>query len=292
MRAGQTTIRGRSFRWGRRTYIMGVINVTPDSFSDGGRYLTARAAAARADLLVRRGADLLDVGGESSRPFSRPVPAQEELRRVIPAIRAIRETCQVPISIDTTKAVVAEEALKAGADIINDISALRFDPGMAEVARAFDAPLILMHMKGTPGDMQVNPSYADVLNEVSSFLKQRVAYALESGIKEERLIIDPGIGFGKRLEDNLVLLNRLDELEPRHLPVLVGPSRKAFIGHITGIEQPRERDTATLGAVAAAAMRGADIVRVHDVGPASQVLRVVDAIRSEAARAARRPVSA
>ncbi len=282
MRAGQITIRGRSFEWERRTYIMGVINVTPDSFSDGGRFLHAQAAAEQASSLVRQGADILDIGGESTRPFSQPVPAEEELRRVIPAIEAIRQVTQAPISIDTTKALVAEEALKAGADIINDISALRFDPRMVEVAREFEAPVVLMHMKGTPRDMQINPSYADVLKEVSSFLKERVEWATEKGVQADRIIIDPGIGFGKRPEDNLILINRLDRLEP-DLPVLVGPSRKAFIGHITGIEAPDERDTATLGAVAAAAMRGASIVRVHNVAPVKQVLKVIDAIKSESA---------
>ncbi len=281
MREGQISIRGRSFNWNRhQTYIMGVINVTPDSFSDGGRFLHAQNAAEQARDLVAHGADILDIGGESTRPFSESVSAEEELRRVIPAIKAIRQITQVPISIDTTKAMVAEKALEAGADIINDISALRFDPRMVAVAKQCNAPIILMHMQGTPRDMQINPHYSDVINEVSSFLQDRVEWALEHGIHRDRIIVDPGIGFGKNLEDNLALINRLDELA-LDFPVLVGPSRKAFLGAITGIEIPEDRDVATLGAVAAAILKGAHIIRVHNVALTVQVVRVIDAIRSQ-----------
>ncbi len=259
---------------------MGIVNVTPDSFSDGGRFLAPEAAVEQARQLAEHGAAILDIGGESTRPFSEPVSMEEELHRVIPVIRAIRKETEIPISIDTTKAEVARQALAAGADIINDISAFRFDPLMVEVAREHNAPVILMHMKGTPGDMQINPQYSDVVKEVASFLRERVRWAMDRGIKRNRIIVDPGIGFGKGLQDNLALINHVNELRVDDLPVLIGPSRKAFIGTITGIKTPEERDHATLGAVAAAILRGAQIVRVHNVALTAQVVKVIDAIRS------------
>lgn len=274
-------IRGRTFHWGTRTYIMGVINVTPDSFSDGGKFLSPESAGQQAASLIASGADILDIGGESTRPFSEPVAVEEELRRVIPVIRQARKLSECPISIDTVKADVAEAALQEGADLINDVSALRFDPAMAGVAVSYKAPVILMHMKGSPRDMQVNPSYMDVVSEVRSFLKERMAWADSRGIPNGQILIDPGIGFGKTFQDNLVLLNRLTEFVDLGVPVMVGPSRKAFLGAITGIEDARGRDLATLGAVAAAAMRGADLVRVHNVALAREALQVVDAICSE-----------
>jgi dihydropteroate synthase len=271
----------RTFHWGQRTYVMGVLNVTPDSFSDGGDYLDPDSAKHRAEGLLAAGVDIIDIGGESSRPFSEPVPGTEELRRVLPAIQAVRRFTDIPISIDTTKAVVAENALRIGADLVNDISALRFDPDMAEVIRSSGAPVILMHMKGTPRDMQVAPFYTNVVAEVRDFLAERLAWAVSQGIPRDHILLDPGIGFGKGIEDNLVLINRLDALASLEAPLVVGPSRKAFLGTITGREKPAERDVATLGAAAAAALRGAHVIRVHEIARTKEVLRVVDAIRNE-----------
>ena len=204
---------------------------------------------------------------------------EEELRRVIPAIREIRRFTECPISVDTVKAEVARAAVCEGADLINDISALRFDPEMARVAASLDVPVILMHMKGVPRDMQVNPCYGDVVEEVKVFLKERMAWAHSKGIPRGKILIDPGIGFGKRIQDNLALINHLEEFHELGAPVMVGASRKAFLGSITGIREAGRRDVASLGAIAAAAIRGANLVRVHNVGLTRQVLQVVDAIR-------------
>ncbi len=274
-------IKEHTFHWGSRTYIMGVINVTPDSFSDGGKFSSPEGARRQAALLVAAGADILDIGGESTRPFSEPVTLEEELRRMIPVIREIRKISDCLISVDTMKAEVAEAALYEGADIINDISALRFDPKMADVASAFEAPVVLMHMKGSPKDMQVDPYYEDVVGEVKGFLEKRMAWANSKGIPKEKILIDPGIGFGKNFQDNLILINRLEEFTELGVPVMVGVSRKAFLGAIAGIEEAGKRDVATLGAIAVSAMRGANLVRVHNVALTRQVLQVVDAICRE-----------
>ncbi len=255
--------------------------MTPDSFSDGGKFFSPEGAKQKAATLVAAGADILDIGGESTRPFSEPVTPEEELCRVIPAIREIRKISDCPISVDTVKAEVAEAALYEGADIINDISALRFDPEMADVVSAFEAPVVLMHMKGSPRDMQVEPHYEDAVGEIKDFLEKRMAWANSKGIPREKMLIDPGIGFGKSFQDNLVLINRLEEFTELGVPIMVGVSRKAFLGAIAGINEAGERDVATLGAIAASAMRGADLVRVHNVALTRQVLRVVDAIRRE-----------
>ncbi len=257
---------------------MGVINVTPDSFSDGGRFTTVEAAVRQAVSLVEEGADILDIGGESTRPFSEPVPQDEELRRVVPVVEAIRARLDTPISVDTTKAEVARAALDAGADVVNDISALRFDPGMVELVVERKVPVVLMHMKGTPRDMQVDPHYDDPVGEVLGFLKERVAFAVARGVAPDRIWIDPGIGFGKRLEDNLALLKELSRFKELGCPVLVGPSRKAFIGAITGIEEPAQRDVATAAVAALAAAKGADVIRVHNVAYGVQAVRMADAI--------------
>ena len=276
-----TVIRGRCFQWGAQTYTMGVINVTPDSFSDGGFFLSSAAAVRQAETLIEGGADILDIGGESSRPFSRPVSAEEEIKRVLPVIKGTRKVSDHPISIDTTKAAVAEAAIMEGADIINDISALRFDPDMVKVASRFNSKVVLMHMQGTPMDMQINPHYDDVVAEVISFLRERILWAVARGIQRENILIDPGIGFGKSGGDNLTLINRVSKLSELDAPIVIGPSRKAFLGAITGIKIPGQRDIPTLGAVAASAMRGAHIIRVHDVDKAKQILGVIDAIRRE-----------
>lgn len=271
-------LRGRTFVWGSRTFLMGIVNVTPDSFSDGGEAASPEDATERALSLEKDGADIIDIGGESTRPFSDPVPESEEMARVIPAIRMIRQKTDIPISIDTQKAAVADAAIAAGADIINDVSALRADPDMVEVAVRRGVPVVLMHMRGTPRDMQIAPNYVDVVGEVRDFLEERARWAEARGIPLGRVILDPGIGFGKRLEDNLALIDHIDSIRRLGCPVLVGPSRKAFLGALTGIETPAKRDIPTIGAACAAAMRGADVVRVHDVGIVRPALRVVDAV--------------
>ena len=264
---------------------MGVVNITPDSFSDGGRFYSTNDAIAHGEKLIDDGADILDIGGESTRPFSDAVSARDELERVIPVIEALAEHTAIPISIDSTKAIVAQRALEAGAAIINDVSALRIDPEMAAVAVDFDVPVMLMHMLGTPKTMQVAPAYDDVVNDIKLFLKQAVARATDAGIKHERIIIDPGIGFGKTLEHNLQLINNISALNDIGLPILVGPSRKAFLRNLLkneGVEDiPADLpivETGTQAAVAVAAVRGAHIVRVHDVANTRATLKIVDAI--------------
>lgn len=255
-----------------RPWVMGIVNVTPDSFSPGGRYLDPEAAAAHALRLEAEGADLIDVGGESTRPGAAPVSAREELRRVLPVLAALQGKLSVPISIDTTKAEVAEESIKAGAQVVNDISALRFDPEMGPLVARTGVGVILMHMQGTPQTMQDNPTYADVVDEVRSFLAARAQAAVTAGVAGEQVAVDPGIGFGKTVEHNLDLLRRLPALVELGLPVVVGPSRKSFIGAVLGLPVD-QRLEGTLAACAVAVARGADVVRVHDVAP---VRRVVD----------------
>ncbi len=263
-----------------RPLIMGVLNITPDSFTDGGLFFDYAAALAQARALVAAGADLLDIGGESTRPFADPVPLSEELRRVVPVIEALAPEITIPISIDTYKAEVARAALDAGAAVINDISALRFDPGMAALAAAYQAPVILMHMQGTPRDMQRQPHYDDLMGEIKAFFRERLDFALSQGIPQDLLVLDPGIGFGKTGEHNLEILNRLDEFLDLGYPLLIGPSRKAFIGRITGQPAGEERDIGTLAALAVSVLRGARLVRTHNVAYARQFLAVLAAIRS------------
>ena len=262
----------------RRTVLMGIINVTPDSFYDGGKRLDPDRALADGIDLVEAGAEVLDVGGESTRPGAKPVSLEEELQRVLPVIRELRRNVHVPISIDTYKAQVAGAALSEGADIVNDISALRFDPQMAVLVAAEKVPVILMHMQGTPRTMQAEPCYNNVLREVQDFLTAQVRFAIEAGVERENIIIDPGIGFGKTLDHNLILLRGLPALAALGLPLLVGTSRKAFIGKILGLE-PGERLEGSLAAAIAAVFGGAHIVRVHDVKETRRAIRVVDAIR-------------
>jgi len=267
-------------RWlelGRRTLVMGVLNVTPDSFSDGGLFYEPERAVERALEMVEEGADIIDIGGESTRPGSEPVPLEEELRRVIPVIEAVAREVEVPISVDTYKAKVAEEALRKGASIVNDISALGFDPEMAEVVARHGAALILMHIKGTPRDMQKDPQYEDVLGEIRAYLRERIARAEAAGVSPDAIVVDPGIGFGKKLEHNLEILRNLDRLQDLDKPILVGPSRKTFIGQILGVDVS-DRLYGTLGAVVHSVMKGAHIVRVHDVKAARHVVDVIDAI--------------
>lgn len=260
-----------------RVLIMGVLNVTPDSFSDGGRFLEPGAALARAEAMAAEGADLIDLGGESSRPGSTSVDEREELRRLMPVLEALAPRLAVPLSVDTTKAAVAQWALDAGASLVNDISALRFDPGMARVVARTGAAVVLMHMQGTPRTMQRAPRYDDVVTEVRRFLAARMADAAEAGIQPDQILLDPGFGFGKTVAHNLTLLARLDELAALGRPVLAGLSRKAFIGQILSREVG-ERQMGTAASVALAVERGARLVRVHDVGAIRDVVRMTEAV--------------
>lgn len=261
-----------------RPLLMGVINVTPDSFSDGGLFFDFQAALDQARALAAAGADLLDIGGESTRPFADPIPLEEEIRRVVPLIEAIAAELSLPISIDTYKAQVARAALEAGASLINDISALRFDPEMAPLAAAYQVPVVLMHMQGTPRDMQVSPHYLDLIGEIKAFFRERLEFATSQGIPRDLLVLDPGIGFGKTFQHNLEILGHLDAFLELGCPLMVGPSRKAFIGHLLGLPNGAVRDVGTLGALAVAVMRGARIVRTHNVAYARQFLTVLEAI--------------
>jgi len=259
------------------TQIMGILNVTPDSFSDGGRWYSEATLEARIAQLLAEGVDIIDVGGESTRPFANPVSAAEELGRVIPAIRKIRERGAIPISIDTTKAVVAREALAAGATMINDISALRHDPEMIEVVRSYAGPVIIMHMQGVPGDMQVAPCYADVVTEINAFFTERIGWMERHGISRDRIIIDPGIGFGKTMEHNLAILRNIPVFKEHGCPVLIGHSRKSFLGQLLDVSV-EERDGPTTVVSALCVLQGADILRVHDVRGTHQAVRLVVAL--------------
>ncbi len=261
-----------------RTHIMGVLNVTPDSFSDGGLYLDAGRAVEYAHRMVEDGADLIDVGGESTRPGSKPVSVEEELRRILSPVRRLVGKLPVPVSVDTYKADVAAAVLAEGVDLINDISGLSFDPRMASVVAEAGAGLVLTHIRGTPRTMQEDPRYGDLIAEVREYLRERIQLAEEHGVHPAAIAVDPGIGFGKGVEHNLILLNRLPELQGLGRPVLVGPSRKSFIGSV--LDCPvEERLEGTAAAVAVAIWQGAHIVRVHDVQAMVQVARMTDAIR-------------
>jgi dihydropteroate synthase len=264
---------------GKKPKIMGILNLTPDSFYDGGRYNELDRAIARAEEMAEEGADIIDVGGESTRPGSEPVSVEEEMRRVLPVIRELAKRVDLPISIDTYKSEVARAAIEEGAEIVNDISAMRFDERMLEVVRGKKVGVVLMHMKGTPKDMQVNPYYEDVVGEVYDFLRERAEWAMKNGVDKDHLIIDPGIGFGKRVSDNLELIKRLPEFKSLGLPILIGPSRKSFIGHILGGLPPEERLEGTASAVAISVMKGANIIRVHDVREMKRVIEVAYAIK-------------
>jgi dihydropteroate synthase len=269
---------GYTLELSRRTHVMGVINVTPDSFSDGGQFFEKDRAVKQALQQADDGADLIDIGGESTRPYSKGISAEEEMNRVIPVIEALKKELTIPISIDTLKAQVAREALRCGASMVNDISALRSDPEMASVVAGAGVPVILMHMKGTPADMQVNPAYDDVAAEIITFLREAMNRAVSSGIRKEWIILDPGIGFGKTIDHNLEILKELGRFQCLDAPILVGSSRKAFIGRILD-KKVHERDTGTMATVAAAVLNGAHIVRVHNVKQAVETVRVIDAIK-------------
>jgi dihydropteroate synthase len=257
--------------------IMGILNITPDSFSDGGRHWKMEDALGSALRMIDEGVDIIDIGGESTRPFAEPVSEKEELERVIPVIEKIRALSDIPLSIDTYKSAVAYEALRVGADIVNDISGLTYDHAMARVIAENKAGAVIMHIKGTPRNMQKDPHYNDVIAEIMGFLRDQVKYAIDSGIDSNRIIIDPGIGFGKRIEDNLRILKHLQEFKCLGKPVLVGTSMKSFIGSLT--EFPvEERVEGTLASLVIALLNGADIIRVHDVKKASRVLKLTKAV--------------
>ena len=264
----------------RTPLVMGILNVTPDSFHDGGRYAEPAAAVDHALGMIAEGADIIDVGGESTRPGSSPVEAAEQIRRTQPVIERLRErNADIPISIDTTLSEVARAALDAGANIVNDISALRGDPALAPLIAERQASVILMHMQGTPHTMQQNPHYDDVVGEITSFLKQRIDYAISQGIARERIIVDPGIGFGKTVEHNVQIMAHLDAFKACGCPVLIGPSRKSFVRKLLATTDPDDVLHGTLACVAAAALSGVDIIRVHDVAPAKKTVALCREIR-------------
>jgi dihydropteroate synthase len=265
----------------KKPVIMGILNVTPDSFSDGGLYNSVDRALKRCEKMLEEGAQIIDIGGESTRPGAEPVPLEEEVRRTIPVIEEIRKKLgdDFFISIDTYKSFVAERALSAGADIVNDISGFHFDEKMAELVAKEKCPAVIMHIKGTPKDMQKNPYYEDVVKEIITYFRKTIKMAEEKGVKRSQLIIDPGIGFGKRVIDNLCILKRLSEFKVFGLPILVGASRKSFIGAVTGEEIPVRRVPGSLAAAAMAILKGAKILRVHDVRETKQFLDILSAIR-------------
>jgi dihydropteroate synthase len=261
---------------------MGILNVTPDSFYDGGRYLSPQQALERAERMVGEGVDIIDIGGESTRPFSTPVDEREEIRRILPVVRRLAGRLEVPLSVDTYKAGVARAALEEGVEIINDISGLTFDPAMADVAAQHDAGLILMHIRGVPGNMQENPVYDDLLAEVDRFLQASMNHAVNAGVSRERIVLDPGIGFGKGLEDNYALIRAIAYFRRHGQPVLVGPSRKSFIYKVLDCT-PEDALEGTISAVIFCYLYGADIIRVHDVGPMRRALAIAGRFVGEGA---------
>lgn len=268
----------RTLVLGERTLVMGVLNVTPDSFSDGGLYLDAEEAVARALAMERAGADILDIGGESTRPGSKGISAKEELRRILPVLEKLRGHIKIPISVDTSKAEVAEAAADAGAEILNDVTALRADPRLTEIARRRKLPIILMHMRGEPRSMQKKPFARNVMRDVTTGLRRAVATARRAGISKSQIVLDPGIGFGKSGTQNYQLLQKLPEFARMGFPLLVGTSRKGFLGKALGGVPENQRVWGTAATVAASILGGAHIVRVHDVAEMVQVARVADAI--------------
>ena len=268
----------RCFVWGQRTYLMGVLNVTPDSFSDGGVFNHSAAALAQAQAMVAAGADMIDVGGQSTRPGAEQITLAEELDRVLPILQILRREITVPISVDTTRATVARASIEAGADMINDISGGTFDLEMLPTVASLDVPIVLMHIQGTPQTMQQMTNYQDLIAEISNFLATQILAATAVGIDHSKIIIDPGIGFAKNYEQNLEIFRRLRTLTALNCPILVGPSRKSFIGRILNQPEPTARVWGTAAACCAAISQGADILRVHDVQEMRDVSLVADAL--------------
>jgi len=261
-----------------KTLIMGVLNITPDSFSDGGKYFSKNAAIKHALKLINEGSDIIDVGGESTRPGASPLTIEEEITRVIPVIKEIRKLSKnILISIDTYKSEVAKEAVKYGANIINDISGLVMDDRMVHIAAELDVPVIIMHLKGTPMDMQVNPTYENLISEITEFLRTQIQYALKNGVKKHNIIIDPGIGFGKTIEHNFKIIANLEKFKKIGFPILIGPSRKSFIGNLLKLP-PDKRLEGTAASIAIGIVNGARIVRVHDVLEMKRVSSIADKV--------------
>lgn len=268
----------RELELGKKTLIMGILNVTPDSFSDGGRFLEKEKAVKRALEMIEEGADIIDIGGESSRPGSNPISEDEELKRVLPVLVEVKGKIDVPISIDTYKSVVAEEALERGAEIVNDISGLRFDERMVDILQERKAGVVIMHMQGSPRDMQDHPYYNDVIQEIYDFLRERTDFAIRGGVDEGRIIVDPGIGFGKRHEDNLAILDMFQEFKSLGFPLLLSASRKSFIGQTLN-EPVEERLEGSLASCGVALEEGVDIIRVHDVSATRKFIDMFESIR-------------
>lgn len=278
-------IGNKTFDLSKKTLIMGILNVTPDSFSDGGKYESFDDAIKQAKKMIEQGADIIDIGGESTRPGAKPVSQEEEINRVIPIIDALSSETSTPISIDTSKAMVAKLAIDHGAGFVNDVTALQADKKLVEIVSEYQVPICLMHMKGKPVDMQINPSYDEVIDEIKHFFQKRVHYALEHKIKKHQIILDPGIGFGKRtgngIEDNCVILNRLNELLSLGYPLMVGASRKTFIGNICDQEKilpPSDRLEGSLAAACVAVLHGANFLRVHDVKETKRCLNLIECV--------------
>jgi dihydropteroate synthase len=281
-KSGKITIRNKSFEWGKRTYLMGVLNVTPDSFSDGGDYYTIESALAQAENMVKSGVDIIDIGGQSTRPGAAEICSSEESDRVIPVVQILRQKAEifgsVPISVDTTRAQVAKAAVEAGADIINDISGATFDSEMLSTVAQLKVPIILMHIRGTPETMQKLTDYRDLIGEIREFLETRIAEAVAAGIDKSHIILDPGIGFAKNYSQNLEILQQLAKFRGLDCPILVGVSRKSFIGHILNQPLAKQRIWGTAAACTGAIANSADILRVHDVREMHDVCLVADAI--------------
>jgi dihydropteroate synthase len=272
------TIRDRSFCWGKKTYIMGILNVTPDSFSDGGEFNNIHTALTQAQTMINNGVDIIDIGGQSTRPGAIQISLEDELTRTIPIIKAIRTESNIPISIDTTRAEVAKAAIKAGADIVNDISGGTFDPEMLMTVGELNVPIILMHIRGNPQNMQQLTDYEDLIGDIYNFLFEQIKKAIACGIKQHHIIIDPGIGFAKNHEQNLELIRNLATFKTLKCPLLIGISRKSFIGKILNQPNPKDRIWGTAAACSAAIFYGADILRVHDVQEMREIALVADAI--------------
>ncbi len=253
--------------------MMGILNVTPDSFSDGGKFTSEKTITCQINHMLANNVDIIDIGGESTRPFATPVNEAEEISRVIPAIESVRSISDIPISIDTTKSAVASAALQAGANIINDISALRMDEQMINVACSYQGPLIIMHMQGTPEDMQLRPHYDNIIDDITNFFHERIQWLIQNGINKDRIIIDPGIGFGKTLEHNLQILKNLDQFQQCGCPVLIGHSRKSFLQKLFSLEMD-QRDSPTAVISALMSLKKADIIRVHDVSITKQAIQL------------------
>ena len=264
----------------KETLVMGIVNVTPDSFSDGGKFYSTKDAIAHASKLIFEGADIIDIGGESTRPGASEISSSDELRRVIPVIRGIRSNNpDILISIDTTKAIVAKKAVEVGANIINDVSGLSFDSQMPKTVASLNAPIIIMHMKGNPRNMQKNPEYKDLIDDILYYFKERIKIATKAGINRKMIILDPGIGFGKTVEHNFQILSKLNKFNKLELPLLIGPSRKSFIGLTLNLA-PEDRIDGTAATVALGVNNGARIIRVHDVEKMKRVVTIADKIRN------------